>query len=123
MGSGDKTDVKVKKEKKDKADKKEKKRSETDGVRKESKDKKKDKKKQDKLARALDAHLQADAAASSDVREDVDIEADPEDIIKPAEDLVPFALPLADDKAHKKIYKLIKKGMSPFPRPSLFLPY
>ncbi|KAL2132876.1 hypothetical protein VTI74DRAFT_3190 [Chaetomium olivicolor] len=108
-------DKKLKKEKKskDKADKKEKKRSESDGIRKEKKDKKKDKAKQDKLARALDAHLQADAAASFEAsapKKDDDVEVDPEDIIKPAEELVPFALPLADDKTHKKIYKLIKKG-------------
>jgi H/ACA ribonucleoprotein complex subunit 2 len=104
-------DKKLKKEKKskDKSDKKEKKRSDSDGVRKEKKDKKKDKVKQDKLARALDAHLQADAAASFEAQEDK-AEVDPEDIIKPAEELVPFALPLADDKTHKKIYKLIKKG-------------
>ncbi|KAK4448258.1 L30e-like protein [Podospora aff. communis PSN243] len=122
MGSGDIVDEKkLKKEKKskdksekaDKKEKKEKKRSESDGIRKETKDKKKDKAKQDKLARALDAHLQADAAASSDVKEDVDEDipdVDPEDIIQPAEELVPFALPLADEKTHKKIYKLIKKG-------------
>lgn len=119
MGSGSKVDVvddkKLKKDKKskDKADKKDKKRSESDGVRKEGKDKKKDKAKQEKLARALDAHLQADAAASSgqEAMEKDDIaDIDPEDIIKVVEELVPFALPLADDKTHKKIYKLIKKG-------------
>ncbi|KAJ4302384.1 snoRNA-binding protein [Collariella sp. IMI 366227] len=106
-------DKKLKKEKKskDKADKKDKKRSESDGIKKEKKDKKKDKVKQDKLARALDAHLQADAAASADKEDDdVAAAADPEDLIKPAEELVPFAMPLADDKTHKKIYKLIKKG-------------
>ncbi|KXX81926.1 H/ACA ribonucleoprotein complex subunit 2 [Madurella mycetomatis] len=106
-------DKKLKKDKKskdksDKKEKKDKKRSESDGIRKEKKDKKKDKAKQDKLARVLDAHLQADAAAS-DLKDD-EIEVDTEDIIKPAEELVPFALPLADDKTHKKIYKLIKKG-------------
>ncbi|KAL2016002.1 hypothetical protein VTK56DRAFT_4448 [Thermocarpiscus australiensis] len=118
MASDDKVEVvddkKLKKEKKskdksEKKEKKEKKRSETDGVHKEKKDKKKDKAKQDKLARALDAHLQADAAASYEAK-DEKAEVDPEDIIKPAEELVPFALPLADEKTHKKIYKLIKKG-------------
>ncbi|KAK4158543.1 H/ACA ribonucleoprotein complex subunit 2 [Chaetomidium leptoderma] len=105
-------DKKLKKEKKskDKSEKKDKKRSDNDGVRKEKKDKKKDKVKQDKLARALDAHLQADAAASFEDDQDEAAEVDPEDMIKPAEELVPFALPLADDKAHKKIYKLVKKG-------------
>lgn len=106
-------DKKLKKEKKskDKSEKKDKKRSEKDGVSKEKKDKKKDKARQDKLARALDAHLQADAAASFE-DQDEQADVDPEDIIKPAEELVPFALPLADDKTHKKIYKLIKKGAS-----------
>jgi H/ACA ribonucleoprotein complex subunit 2 len=110
-------DKKVKKEKKDKKEKKskdksenkDKKRSGSDGVHKEKKDKKKDKAKQDKLARALDAHLQADAAAAFDAQDDA-ADVDPEDLIKPAEELVPFALPLADDKTHKKIFKLIKKG-------------
>jgi len=106
-------DKKLKKEKKSK-DKSEKKRSSEDGVRKEKKDKKKDKAKQEKLARALDAHLQADAAAQDETPE-----VDPEDIIKPAEELVPFALPLADDKTHKKIYKLIKKGASASRSPRL----
>jgi H/ACA ribonucleoprotein complex subunit 2 len=103
-------DKKLKKEKKskDKSEKKDKKRSDNDGVRKEKKDKKKDKVKQDKLARALDAHLQADAAAAFEDDEVADV--DPEDLIKPAEELVPFALPLADDKTHKKIFKLTKKG-------------
>ncbi len=116
MAADDRVDVvddkKLKKDKKskDKSEKKDKKRSDNDGVRKpEKKDKKKDKAKQDKLARALDAHLQADAAAAFDAEDDQP-EVDPEDLIKPAEELVPFALPLADDKTHKKIYKLIKKG-------------
>lgn len=106
-------DKKVKKEKKskDKSEKKDKKRSESDGVHKEKKDKKKDKVKQDKLARALDAHLQADAAAAFDAQDDA-ADVDPEDLVKPTEELVPFALPLADDKTHKKIFKLIKKGTS-----------
>jgi H/ACA ribonucleoprotein complex subunit 2 len=105
------------KKSKDKSEKKEKKHSEEGGIKKEKKDKKKEKAKQDKLARALDAHLQADAAASSGKDETTTTaemnDVDPEDLIKPAEELVPFALPLADEKAHKKIYKLIKKGMSP----------
>ncbi|KAB5554430.1 50S ribosomal protein L30e-like protein [Coniochaeta sp. 2T2.1] len=104
-------EVKQKKSK-DKSSKSDKKRSDEGGIKKEKKDKKKDKAKQDKLARALDAHLQADVAASA-TKDDAATEmkdVDPEDMIQPAEELVPFALPLADDKAHKKIYKLIKKG-------------
>lgn len=117
MAAEDKVEVvddkKLKKEKKskDKSEKKEKKRSESDGIRKEKKDKKKEKARQEKLARALDAHLQADAAKSFETQEEPD-DVDPEDIIKPADELVPFALPLADEKTHKKIYKLIKKGTS-----------
>jgi H/ACA ribonucleoprotein complex subunit 2 len=112
MAAEDRVDVvddkKLRKEKKskDKSEKKDKKRSSEGGISKDKKDKKKDKTKQEKLARALDAHLQADAAAQDEKTEEVD----PEDIIKPAEELVPFAMPLADDKTHKKIYKLIKKG-------------
>jgi H/ACA ribonucleoprotein complex subunit 2 len=106
--------AKAAKKHKDKSEKKDKKRSEEGGIKKEKKDKKKDKAKQDKLARALDAHLQADVAASvkdeSSKQQQGTKDVDPEDLIKPAEELVPFALPLADDKAHKKIYKLIKKG-------------
>ena len=120
-------EVKQKKSK-DKSTKSDKKRSEEGGIKKEKKDKKKDKAKQDKLARVLDAHLQADVAASAS-KDDAATEmkdVDPEDLIQPAEELVPFALPLADDKAHKKIYKLIKKGMSSpptLPHPSSsFLP-
>lgn len=97
------------KDKADRKEKKDKKRSESEGVHKDKKDKKKDKKKQDRLVQALDAHLQADVAASAGIKDDVD----PEDLVKPADELVPFALPLADEKAHKKIFKLIKKGMSP----------
>ena len=108
MGSTDK--IKEKKDKSEKKDKKEKKvLSEDAGVKKEKKaDKKEKKEKTEKLAKAVEAHLEKEGSV------------DPEDAIKTAEDLVPFALPLADDKTHKKIYKLIKKGMS-FP-PSIAHP-
>ncbi|RKU49617.1 snoRNA-binding protein [Coniochaeta pulveracea] len=107
-------DVKKSSKSKDKSEKKDKKRSEEGGIKKEKKDKKSEKKKADKLASALERHL-------NDSPADVDApgaegtpkksgKVDPEDLIKPAEELVPFALPLADEKAHKKIYKLIKKG-------------
>lgn len=118
-------DVKKSSKSKDKSEKKDKKRSEEGGIKKEKKDKKSEKKKADKLASALERHL-------NDSPADVDApgaegtpkksgKVDPEDLIKPAEELVPFALPLADEKAHKKIYKLIKKGMCltfPLPSPS-----
>ncbi|KAK4174913.1 putative H/ACA ribonucleoprotein complex subunit 2 [Triangularia setosa] len=105
----DVVDKKEKKDKKskDKSEKKKEKRSESGGVTKEKKDKKKDKLKQEKLARAVETHLNAEVVA---VKEDSDVEVNPEDVIKPAEELVPFAFPLADDKTHKKVYKLIKKG-------------
>ncbi|KAK1778921.1 50S ribosomal protein L30e-like protein [Copromyces sp. CBS 386.78] len=98
MGSTDK--IKEKKDKSEKKDKKEKKvLSEDAGVKKEKKSDKKEKKdKTEKLAKAVEAHLEKEGSV------------DPEDVVKTAEELVPFALPLADDKTHKKIYKLIKKG-------------
>ncbi|ROV90574.1 hypothetical protein VSDG_07488 [Cytospora chrysosperma] len=104
--------------KKDKKDKKEKKRSETDGVsksKKEKKDKKADKEKlKAKVAQALDGQLQADVAASVAKAEDEDDHpgSDFEDIKNPEikTQLVYFALPLADAKGHKKIYKTIKKA-------------
>jgi len=98
MGSTDK--IKEKKDKSDKKDKKEKKiLSEEAGVKKDKKESKKEKKeKTEKLAKAVEAHLEKEGSV------------DPEDVVKTAEELVPFALPLADDKTHKKIYKLIKKG-------------
>lgn len=97
MGSTDK--IKEKKDKSDKKDKKDKKMSEEAGVKKDKKEGKKEKKeKSEKLAKAVEAHLEKEGSV------------DPEDVVKTAEELVPFALPLADDKTHKKIYKLIKKG-------------
>ncbi|KAK3500276.1 50S ribosomal protein L30e-like protein [Neurospora hispaniola] len=96
MGATDK--IKEKKDKSEKKDKKEKKMSEEAGVKKEKKDKKEKKEKTEKLAKAVEAHLEKEGSV------------DPEDVVKTAEDLVPFALPLADDKTHKKTYKLIKKG-------------
>lgn len=107
------------KSKKDKKEKKEKKlRSSTDGVHKKDKkeSKKADKEKlKQKVASTLDQHLQADAAASSKADEEMDDHpgSDLEDIKNPAVEtqLVYFAVPLADAKGHKKIYKTIKKGM------------
>lgn len=102
----------------DKKEKKEKKHS--GGVEKVKKDKKekrveKEKLKQ-KIAETLDNQLQADAAASSKVDDDDHPGSDFEDV-KNADiqtQIVYFAVPLADAKGHKKIYKTIKKGMLPF---------
>jgi H/ACA ribonucleoprotein complex subunit 2 len=114
-----------KKEKKDKSSK----RSEVDGVSKSSKtkgDKKEKKDKKDKLKSAvlnaaLDDKLQADAAAQSAEKapEVTEIEVEQEDgekVIKHVTGaLVPFALPLADEKATKKILKSVRKGQTPSP--------
>ena len=78
--------------------------------------------KQDKLARVLDAHLQADVAAEAGVQIETAAAVDPEDTVKPTENLVPFAMPLADDKMHKKAYKLIKKGTYS-PSPTSHMPF
>ncbi|KAK4219706.1 L30e-like protein [Rhypophila decipiens] len=109
MGSSKDVEKKSKKEKKEAGLKKEKKRSETDGISKEKKDKKKEKAKQEKIAKLVDDQILNEAATAA-VAEPVDATVDPEDIITKAENLVPFAIPLADDKIHKKIYKAIKKG-------------
>ncbi|KAL1903215.1 snoRNA-binding protein [Sporothrix stenoceras] len=125
----DKVDKKDKKDKKEKKEKKEKKRSETDGVHKskDKSDKKEKKQKKEKLAQALDAHLQASAAASAAAEEEAaddsasDNEmadaapteskkktATPKPIIRGA--LVEFALPLAADKYQKKVFKVVKRA-------------
>lgn len=102
---------------KSKKDKKEKKHSSTDGVTKPKKDKKEKKAEKEKLkqkvAETLDRQLQADAAASAKADDDDDHPgSDLEDIKNPDINtkMVYFAVPLADAKGHKKIYKTIKKG-------------
>ncbi|ROT41502.1 L30e-like protein [Sodiomyces alkalinus F11] len=101
-----------KKEKKDKKDKKEKKekRSEADGIHKPKKDKKDKKEKKEKLERALEGHLQADAVAAAAapvvVSDGAVKKVSP--IVPGA--LVPFAVPLADDKAMKKVLKTVRKA-------------
>lgn len=101
------------KSKKDKKEKKEKKLS-TDRVdkKKDKKDKKADKEKlKQKVAATLDSQLQADVAQNADQEDDhpgSDFET-----IKNADvttNMVYFAVPLADAKGHKKIFKTIKKG-------------
>lgn len=107
-------------DKKDKKEKKEKKLG-SDGVTKAKKDKKEKKadkeKLKQKIAESLDNNqLQADAAASSRADEDMDDHpgSDVEEIKNPdiQTQIVYFAVPLADAKGHKKIYKTIKKGTS-----------
>lgn len=106
------------KSKKDKKEKKEKKLS-TDRVdkKKDKKDKKADKEKlKQKVADSLDRQLQADAAQSV-ADDDDDHPGSDFETIKDAEittNIVYFAVPLADAKGHKKVFKTIKKGESLF---------
>lgn len=119
MASDEEVKIKSKKDKKEKKEKK----SSTDGVhkKKDKKDKKADKEKlKQKVADSLDRQLQADAAASSKADDDDADDhpgSDVDDIKNPEvqTQLVYFAVPLADVKGHKKIYKTIKKGMSGVP--------
>lgn len=109
-------------EKPDKKEKKDKKRSDESGVAKSKKDKKDKKDKKEKLAAALEDKLQKDAAAQSDAASKAvkaapaDDNSDSEMEDKSGEEValertvVPFAVPLADDKGQKKVYKAIRKG-------------
>lgn len=110
MASDDELRSKSKKDKKEKKSK--------DGVTKVKKDKKEKKAEKEKLkskvAASLDQQLQADVAATAG-EEDDHPGSDFEDIKNPAVEtqLVYFAVPIADAKGHKKVYKTIKKGMFP----------
>ncbi|CAH0018406.1 unnamed protein product [Clonostachys rhizophaga] len=109
-------------EKPDKKEKKDKKRSDESGVAKSKKDKKDKKDKKEKLAAALEDKLQKDAAAQSDAASravkaaPADDNSDSEMEDKSGEEValertvVPFAVPLADDKGQKKVYKAIRKA-------------
>ncbi|EEP79709.1 hypothetical protein UREG_04555 [Uncinocarpus reesii 1704] len=94
-----------------KKEKKEKKRSEVDGIHKKSK-KDKDKKKTTVVAEAIEKDLAEKALPLSNSVEDVQMEVDeqPKDGKRPVGSLVPFANPLADDKAAKKVLKGVKKA-------------
>lgn len=103
------------KSKKDKKEKKEKKLS-TDRVdkKKDKKEKKADKEKlKQKVADTLDRQLQANVAQSA--ADEDDHPGSDFETIKDAEittNMVYFAVPLADAKGHKKVFKTIKKGRS-----------
>lgn len=100
-------------ERPDKKEKKDKKRSEESGVAKPKKEKKEKKDKKERLAAALDEKLQQDAAAQSKPVKEEDSEMEdqsPSELPPLARTVVPFAVPLADDKGMKKVYKTIKKG-------------
>lgn len=110
--ASDRPDKKEKKEKKEK-------RSEDAGVTKSKKDKKEKKDKKDKLASALDEKLQQDVAAQSAVKasdEGSDMEEDKTPEVTLERKVVPFAVPLADEKGQKKICKTIRKGRLLLPR-------
>lgn len=94
---------------KDRSEKKEKKekRKSVDGVKKEKKDKKERKSIDATTALAADDETMVDATEVSVVDQDGD-EAVAE---VPVGALVPFANPLCDDKAGKKVLKTVKKGM------------
>ncbi|KAM4057760.1 ribosomal protein [Hirsutella rhossiliensis] len=103
-------------EKKDKKDKKEK-RSEEAGVSKAKKDKKDKRDKKDKLAAAVEGSLQLQDAASplkakaADADDDTDMEGQDVQDAGPLErTVVPFAVPVADEKGMKKVYKTIRKA-------------
>lgn len=102
-------------ERPDKKEKKDKKRSDETGVAKPKKEKKEKKDKKEKLAAALDEKLQQDVAAQSSKAvkddEDSDMEDQSADEVPLEKTLVPFAVPVADEKGMKKVYKTIKKGM------------
>ena len=102
-------------EKKEKRDKKEK-RSEKDGVHKKEKKEKKskhlkdavEKELTDKVLEGLDQQRTEEKPVNGDVQvadaDQMDIES------RPAGAIVPFASPLVEDKAAKKVLKSVKKG-------------
>lgn len=99
-------------EKKEKKDKKEK-RSEADGVSKSKKDKKDKKDKKEKLTSALEDHMQTDAAPSlAKAAAPVVLTDGAVKKVAPVTPgaLVPFAVPLADEKAMKKVLKTVRKA-------------
>ncbi|PFH57422.1 hypothetical protein XA68_15100 [Ophiocordyceps unilateralis] len=103
-------------DKKEKKEKKEKKRSEEAGISKSGKtsSKKEKKDRKEKLAAAAQDQLQRDAATAT-----ADVVVDEMDDVSIAEEsktsllertVVPFALPMADEKGMKKAYKTIRKA-------------
>ncbi|PHH69645.1 hypothetical protein CDD82_7620 [Ophiocordyceps australis] len=97
-------------EKTEKKSKKEKRRSEDTGVSKHKKDKREKKDKKEKLAAALEAQLEEDAAAATKrtkVDEVLNVKAQDESL---QHIVVPFAVPIADEKGMKKVYKTVRKA-------------
>ncbi|KAI8725383.1 Ribosomal-L7Ae domain-containing protein [Fusarium sp. LHS14.1] len=103
-------------EKPDKKEKKDKKRSDESGVsksKKEKKDKKDKKDKKEKLAAALEEKLGQESTpkvAAKAAVDDSDVEEDKAADLPLERTVVPFALPVADEKGMKKVYKTIRKA-------------
>ncbi|KAI8672828.1 hypothetical protein LRP88_02651 [Fusarium phalaenopsidis] len=101
-------------EKPDKKEKKDKKRSDESGVSKSKKEKKDKKDKKEKLAAALEEKLGQESApkvaAKAAAAEDSDVEEDKAAELPLERTVVPFALPVADEKGMKKVYKTIRKA-------------
>ncbi|KAJ4191571.1 Ribosomal-L7Ae domain-containing protein [Fusarium falciforme] len=101
-------------EKPDKKEKKDKKRSDESGVSKSKKEKKDKKDKKEKLAAALEEKLGQESApkvaAKAAAAEDSDVEEDKAADLPLERTVVPFALPVADEKGMKKVYKTIRKA-------------
>ena len=102
-------------EKPDKKEKKDKKRSDEAGVSKSKKDKKDKKDKKEKLAAALEEKLGQDAPAPARAvkvdEDDSDAEEEKAADLPIEKTVVSFAVPVADEKGTKKVYKTIRKGM------------
>lgn len=107
-------------ERPDKKERKEKKRSEEAGVSKTKKDKK-EKKEKEKLAAAVDIQLQQDAAVlNNSIRkptkdakvpnEDENMDDARKEELPLERTIVPFAVPVAEEKGMKKVYKTIRKA-------------
>lgn len=107
---------------KDRSEKKEKKekRKSVDGVKKEKKEKRKS---TDATTALLDTVEDA-ALDAVEVDADGDVVVDVDDTVVASEvpmgPLVPFANPLCDDKAGKKVLKAVKKGMSFYLLPAAY---
>ncbi|PHH66900.1 hypothetical protein CDD81_5252 [Ophiocordyceps australis] len=97
-------------EKAEKKDKKEKRRSEEAGVSKHKKDKREKKDKKEKLAAALEAQLEEDAAAATKRTKDDEAFSVKAQDASLQHIVVPFAIPIADEKGMKKVYKTVRKA-------------
>ncbi|QGI81559.1 unnamed protein product [Fusarium fujikuroi] len=103
-------------EKPDKKEKKDKKRSDESGVSKSKKEKKDKKDKKEKLAAALEEKLQQDApvaaAAAANMDEDSDAEEEKAAELPLERTVVPFALPVADEKGERSAKNnTLKRGV------------